>query len=79
MLSLFNLKHPITPSTSMENLVSQLTTDNHPFFQNLPQLMLELEPFLDKALPVEGDVFQKCTIAWRKLGFSSSKLFMAAI
>lgn len=46
---------------------SRLNCRNHPFFVRLFPLPGDMEPFFDKILFVEGDIFEACTVSWPKM------------
>lgn len=48
----------------MENPPSQLNANNHPFLQNVSQLMPEIKSFFEKVLATERDILAKCNVAW---------------
>lgn len=63
----------------MENPASsQLSYDNHPFFQDLQPLSLGLKSLYDQVLASEGDLFEKCSISWSQFRLFFLEAFYAA-
>lgn len=56
-------KKSITLEILMDNPTSkQLSSETHPFFQDMKPLSTELKSFDDQVLVIEGDIFERCAL-----------------